>query len=224
LIQLVGAWAHFLLEESDRGLENLLWQAHRKILRLGTLLQMAEPEANPGKRKTIRSKTEVRRLHKETKEQYRSSRQIAFLLQDWSDAYNVGGMFRVADACGASEIILGGRTPLPDHPQVAVTSLGHHRRIAWRHIDRNEEAAAQLVKDGYTLVAVEIAEGATPYFELEYGDKVCLVLGNEVNGVYGAVMKHCSAAVYIPMFGKGRSMNVHVSAAVVGYHLALNKG
>ncbi len=174
----------------------------------------------PGK--TIRSKTGVRQLHKETKERFRSSRQIAFLLQDWSDAYNVGGLFRVADACGATELVLSGKTPLPDHPQVAVTSLGHHRRIAWRSLGRNEDAAAQLVAEGYTLVAVEIAEGAIPYVEYEFPEKVCLVLGNEVNGVYGAVMKHCQASVYIPMFGKGRSMNVHVSAAIVGYHLALD--
>ena len=29
----------------------------------------------------------------------------------------------------------------------------------------------------------------------------------------------CDAAVFVPMYGKGRSLNVHVSLAVVGYHL-----
>ncbi len=68
-------------------------------------------------------------------------------------------------------------------------------------------------------MAVEIAEGAVPYTDYEWPEKVCLVLGNEVNGVYASVMKHRDGAVYIPMFGKGRSLNVHVSAAVVAFDL-----
>lgn len=174
-----------------------------------------------GPGKTMRSKTGVRQLHKESRERYRSSRELAFLLQDWDDPYNVGGMFRVADACGAVELILSGKTPLPPHPQISVTSLGSHRRVPWRNFERNDAAAARLREEGFELVAVEIAEGAVPFFEHRFGDKVCLVLGNEVNGVYGSVLKQCTAAVYIPMLGKGRSMNVHVAAAIVGYHVAL---
>ena len=47
------------------------------------------------------------------------------------------------------------------------------------------------------------------------------MLGNEANGVYGSVMKHRDGAVYIPMLGKGRSLNVHVAAAIVGFHVRL---
>jgi tRNA (guanosine-2'-O-)-methyltransferase len=176
----------------------------------------------PGK--TLRSKTGVRQLHKQSRERFRSSRKLAFLLQDWDDPYNVGGMFRVADACGAGELILSGKTPAPRHPQISVTSLGSHRRIPWRALERNDAAAARLREEGCELVAVEIAEGAVPYFQYPFGEKVCLVLGNEVNGVYGSVLKQCHAAVYIPMLGKGRSMNVHVAAAIVGYHVALETG
>jgi tRNA G18 (ribose-2'-O)-methylase SpoU len=35
-------------------------------------------------------------------------------------------------------------------------------------------------------------------------------------------MKHRDGAVYIPMFGKGRSMNVHVSAAIVAFHIKVS--
>ena len=149
--------------------------------------------------------------------QRRNDNEVALLLQDWEDPYNVGGMFRVADAAGVSEIILSGRSPEPGHPQVSVTSLGNHRRVAWRHLGRNEDSAAKLVKEGYTLVAVEIVDGAADYMEFEFPTKVCLVLGNEAKGVYGSVMKHCACAVMIPMVGKGRSLNVHVAGAIVAF-------
>src|SRR5579862_5147707 len=91
--------------------------------------------------KTVRSKTGVRKLHKEFKAQHTQKVEIAFLLQDWEDAYNVGGMFRVADACGAGLLIASGRTPLPPDPMIGVTSLGHHRRIPFEHFEKHADAA-----------------------------------------------------------------------------------
>ncbi|MFZ4507288.1 MAG: TrmH family RNA methyltransferase [Fimbriimonas sp.] len=173
--------------------------------------------------RTLRTKTSVRKLHKETAQALGRDVEIAIMLQDWSDGYNVGGMFRVADACGASMMIFSGRTPVDD-PQIGVTSLGHHRRIPVQRIERNEEAAIWAKEQGFSLVTVEIAEGAVPYTEYEWPAKVCLVLGNEQQGVYTSVAKHRDAAVFIPMFGKGRSMNVHVSAAVVAFHVRLLGG
>lgn len=169
--------------------------------------------------RALRSKTGVRRLHRETRN-LRRPVDIAFLLQDWHDPYNVGGMFRVADAVGAAEIVLTGQTPCPPHPQISVTSLGNHRRVAWRHIFGHAEAAQTLKAEGYHLVAIEIAEGATPYFEYPFPDRVCLVLGSEGAGTYDKVMRECDGAVLIPMAGKGRSLNVHVAAAIVAFDVA----
>jgi len=167
--------------------------------------------------KQVRSKTEARRLRKDWQREMDSGVELCFLLQDWEDAYNVGGLFRVADGVGAKEIILSGRTPAPPNPMIGVTSLGAHRRIPYRIIERYEEAAARLVEEGWSLVAVEIADGAVSYQEFEYPKRTCLVLGNEASGVYGAVIKHASACVFIPMFGKGRSLNVLVAGAIVAY-------
>jgi len=174
--------------------------------------------------KTIRSKTGARQLQKELREGHPPACEIAFLLQDWSDAYNVGGMFRVADACGATEMMLAGKTPAPPDPMISVTSLGNHRRVMWRHMERYEEAARSMKSEGYSLVAVEIAGDAQSYVEFEYPKKTCLVLGNEQNGVYPKVLRLCDAAVVIPMAGKGRSLNVHVAAAVVAFQALYGQG
>lgn len=168
--------------------------------------------------KTIRSKTGARKLQQEFLEQNQPQRTLAFLLQDWDDPYNVGGMFRVADAVGAAEVVLTGKTPVPPHPQISVTSLGNHRRVKAREIKSYNEACEQLKAEGYTLVAIEIADDAEPYMRFTYPEKVCFVLGNEGAGVYDSVLQRCDAAVFIPMAGKGRSINVHVAAAVVAFH------
>lgn len=172
--------------------------------------------------KPLHKKAQVRKFHKAAKAQGRRM-EIAFFLQDWEDAYNVGGMFRVADACGAAAIFASGRTPDLDSPMIGVTSMGHHRRIPYRHFDKHDEAAEAIRQAGYALVMVEIAEGAVPYSEFDYPEKVCFVLGNEERGIYTNVMKKADAVVFIPQFGKGRSMNVHVAGAVVAFNALLER-
>lgn len=171
--------------------------------------------------KTIRSKTGARQLQKRLLEEHPPSVELAFLLQDWTDGYNVGGLFRVADACGAVEVVLAGRTPVPPDPMIGVTSLGNHRRVRWRHIERYEDAAQTMKAEGWSLVAVEVADDAVHYAEFTYPPRTCLVLGNEQTGVYEKVLRLCDAAVLIPMAGKGRSLNVHVAAAIVAFQALL---
>ena len=166
-------------------------------------------------------KVEVRRLYKEATQKYRLQAEIAFLLQSLDDPLNVGSMFRIADACGASELILAGRTPTPPHEEIDRTSRGHERRVSWRRIPQIDEALAVAKDDGYHLLALETARGAKCYLEYEFPSKVCLVLGNESKGVYPSTLTHCDGAVFVPMYGKGPSLNVHVAAALVAYQAAL---
>ena len=147
----------------------------------------------------------------------RSGPEIAFLLQDFSDAYNVGAMFRIADALGAKEIVISGNGPAPPDPRISVPSMGAHRRVQWRRIVSHEEAAESLRSEGYDLVAIELTTESIPYTDFNYPLRVCLVLGNEQKGVYEKVLRHCGASVHIPMAGQGRSLNVSVAGAIAGF-------
>ena len=103
------------------------------------------------------------------------------------------------------------------------TSRGHDRRVSWRQISRIDEAASTLKQEGYHLVALETAQGTRCYLDYPYPAKVCLVLGNETKGVYPATLGFCDGAVFIPMYGKGPSMNVHVAAALVAYQAVIGR-
>lgn len=173
--------------------------------------------------KQIRSKARIKKFLKSNDNALPPS-DIVFLLQDWDDGYNVGGLFRVADACGATELVMTGKTPTPENnPQVGVTSMGAHRKVPWRHFARHDEACQFLLDHGYTLVAVEVADESVPYHQFQYPSRCALVLGNEGAGVYGSVMKKCEHAVFIPMRGKGRSLNVHVAASIVAFRAILSQ-
>ena len=169
----------------------------------------------------VKKKTETRRFLKEFASQNSFKRSLKLILQDWEDPYNVGSLFRVADACGAAEVICTGRTPVPPHPQISVTSIGNHRRVAWKQVIRHDDAIREMHEERYQVVAVEVAEGAVSYREFEYSDKVCLVLGSEKKGVYPNVLKQCDGTVIIPMAGKGRSLNVVVAGVIVAYEVLL---
>ena len=167
--------------------------------------------------KQVRKKTELRQQRRSFEEAYPPNKKLVFLCQDWDDGYNVGGMFRVAAACGAAELWLVGKTPSPPNPMIGVTSLGMHRRVPFREFKKWDEAVAVAANEGYDLVAVEVTEDAEHYRSFEFAPKTCLVLGNEGAGVSPGLLRSCRASVMIPMYGKGRSLNVHVAAAIVGF-------
>ena len=168
-------------------------------------------------------KVEVKRLFERAARDYPPRVELAFLLQSLEDPLNVGSMFRIADACGALELVFTGPTPTPPHEEIDRTARGHERRVAWRRIGRIDAAAATLKAEGYHLVALETAQGAACYLEYAYPEKVCLVLGNETKGVYPQTLSLCDGAVYIPMYGKGPSMNVHVAGALVAYRALMGR-
>lgn len=164
-------------------------------------------------------KVETRRLFARAAQEYSPQREVAFLLQSLEDPLNVGSLFRIADGCGAVELVFTGKTPTPPHEVIDRTSRGHDRRVRWRRVARTDEACDNLRAEGYHLVALETAQGARCYLEYPYPKRVCLVLGNETGGVYASTLAKCDGAVFVPMYGKGPSLNVHVAAAVVAYHV-----
>ena len=145
--------------------------------------------------------------------------ELVFVLQDVEDPVNVGACFRIADACRVNEIVLTGISATPPHPTIAGIGRGAHRRVRW-HTTKHAADAIQTYKtEGYTGYALEVTSGAVPYHTAEYPEKVCLIVGNEYRGVSRRTLEACDAAIYLPMYGKVRSLNVHVALAVATYHI-----
>lgn len=163
--------------------------------------------------------TELKRFLRDYKRQNRPTRQLAALLQSVEYPVNVGSIFRMADAAAFAELVLSGITPVPPHPTIEKTGRHKSSKVPWRYEQDPLVAARQLKDEGYHLVAVELAQNATPYHTYDYPRRTCLVVGHEDHGVTRATLDLCDAAVFIPMYGKGRSLNVHVALSIVAFHI-----
>ena len=148
-----------------------------------------------------------------------SPAELVIVCQSVAYPVNVGSIFRIADALDVVEVVLTGVTPSPPHPTISRVGRDKDRRVPWRYVDRPEVAIEELKAKGFWIAALEVTTDCQPYYAVDYPPRMTLVVGNEDHGVTRACLALCDAAIYVPMYGKGRSLNVHVSVAVVGYHL-----
>lgn len=160
-------------------------------------------------------KTEVKRL---MRAQGKPPRQLAFLLQDVEDPVNVGAAFRIADAAKA-EILLTGISARPPHKLISKVGRAKDKRVPWRAFDDIDAAFDALEAAGYRTFAVEITDDARPYQEVEFPEKTCLLVGHEDHGVTKKALARASDRIFIPMYGKGASLNVHVALGVTAFHV-----
>jgi tRNA (guanosine-2'-O-)-methyltransferase len=163
--------------------------------------------------------TDLKRFLRDYKRQNPVAMDVVGLLQSVEYPANVGSMFRVADGAGVTELVLTGITPTP--PNATIDKVGRFKslRIPWRYEKDPVTAVQNLKAAGYQVVAVELTDTAVPYFQYDYHQKTCLVMGHEDHGVTKATLAECDTAVFLPMYGKGRSLNVHVAFSIVLYHI-----
>ncbi len=163
--------------------------------------------------------TNLKRFHRAYKRTHAPEYQLAAILQSVEYPANVGSCFRVADGAGMEELLLTGITPTPPHPTIDKIGRFKSQRVPWRHQKDPLQAVAMMKEEGYRVVALEISDTAVPYHTYPYPQKTCLVLGHEDHGVTKATLNVCDAAVFLPMYGKGLSLNVHVALSIVVYHI-----
>ncbi len=163
--------------------------------------------------------TPLKRFLKAQRRAYVPHTALALVLASVAYPVNVGSIFRIADACHVRDLALCGITPTPPNRKIEKIARYKDHSIPWRYVADATEAIADLKQQGYHICALEITDQSLPYYEMRYPDKLCVVVGNEDAGVKRAVLAACDSAVFIPMYGKGRSLNVHVSVGVLLYHV-----
>jgi len=145
---------------------------------------------------------------------------ICVLLENIRSLYNVGSIFRTADGAGIEHLYLGGYTGFPPRKEISKTSLGSVDYVPWTHNSDASALALDIKKRGYHLCALEHTKQSVNYKNFNYEFPICLVLGNEVDGISQELLDLCDSAVEIPMFGKKQSLNVSVAFGILAYHSA----
>jgi len=144
---------------------------------------------------------------------------LCALLENIRSLHNVGSIFRTSDAVGLEKLYLTGYTGTPPRDQISKTALGAELLIPWQQYKRPTNALKKLKKEGYQIVALETGEDAQDLFEFQPEWPLCLLLGNEVEGLSSKLISEADAIVKIPMLGKKESLNVSCAYSVAVYEL-----
>ena len=164
-------------------------------------------------------KLKVTEMNRLSVEEFKKSEKmpLVVVLDDVRSLHNVGAVFRTADAFLVNHIYLCGITARPPQPEIHKTALGAEDSVDWTYSLSALEVVATLHNQGYKVYAVEQAEGSTMLqgLRLSAGERVAVVMGNEVKGVSQAVVDACDGCVEIPQWGTKHSLNVSVATGIV---------
>jgi 23S rRNA (guanosine2251-2'-O)-methyltransferase len=144
---------------------------------------------------------------------------VSVLLDNLRSLYNVGAFFRTGDAAGIERLYLCGITGRPPQRAITKTALGAEDSLAWEHVEDAAAVVHGLRARGYEIAAVETATHAVDLFDWHPAFPVCLVFGNEVEGIRAEVSALCDTHVRIPMLGVKHSLNVATAGGVALYEL-----
>jgi len=152
--------------------------------------------------------------------------EIYIILDNILDTYNIGSIFRLADAVAAKEVIICGASEVPPNHRIKKASINTTEVVDWSYSESAEKAIKDLrlihhskggkIKD-LNVVAVEQAQNSVRYDKFDYSLPIALVVGHESTGISKEVLGMCDAVVELPMFGVNISLNVMVSLAIVLY-------
>ena len=143
--------------------------------------------------------------------------QVIAVLENIRSAYNVGSVFRTADAFLLEAIYITGYTCTPPHKEIKKTALGAEDTVEWKHFVDAAEAIFSLKEKGYKVYAVEQVVNSIALQNLSFSakEKVAFIFGNEVSGVEVSTITLCDGCVEIPQFGTKHSLNIATAAGVV---------
>lgn len=164
-------------------------------------------------------KLKVTELNRLTPEAFKESKKIPLIvvLDHVRSLNNVGSVFRTSDAFRVEALYLCGITACPPHAEIHKTALGAEETVEWAYFKDTLEAVDNLKRAGYTVCAIEQAEGSVMLDNLllDKHQKYAVILGNEVKGVQQTVVDNCDRCIEIPQYGTKHSLNVSVTAGIV---------
>ena len=184
-----------------------------------------------------RKKKNIVELTRCSVEEYRGMSKLPLMLltDNVRSMHNIGSLFRTSDAFRVSEILLGGISGCPPHPEISKTALGAEESVCWRHVDDSYQEAKNLQAQGWRVCVLEQTHNSIMLQDFhinsnkkeeregeegeEREEKYLLVVGNEVEGVDQRIVDIADYVLEIPQEGTKHSLNVSASAAIALFQL-----
>lgn len=149
------------------------------------------------------------------------------VLDNLRSVYNVGSIFRTANAVGIEKIYLCGTTPTPldkkgeQRKDFAKVALGAEDTVEWEYIESTIECVKKLKDQNYFIIVLEQDEKSVDYKEVNVSgiEKIAFVIGAEVVGISPDVLEQSDVIAEIPMLGTKESLNVTIAFGVAVYRI-----
>jgi 23S rRNA (guanosine2251-2'-O)-methyltransferase len=166
-------------------------------------------------------KLNMEELGRKSVEEFKESPKtpVIAVLENVRSAYNVGSVFRTADAFLIEAIYITGYTAKPPHKEIKKTALGAEETVSWKHFPSGPDAVQALKDEGYKVFAVEQVENSISLEKFDEAGKIAVIFGNEVTGVEQSTIALCDGTIEIPQSGMKHSLNIATAAGVVLWEL-----
>ena len=161
------------------------------------------------------------RISEPSPEQIKAIRRtpIYFILDKIIDTYNIGSLFRLADAIAIEKMYLCGEMDFPPSSRIHKAAVGTENWVPWEKVEKTSDIVTKLHSEGVQIIAVEQSQKSVPYNILtsKVNFPIAIVCGNETEGISKEVLDLSDLIVELPMLGINKSFNVWGSTAVVAY-------
>jgi TrmH family RNA methyltransferase len=153
---------------------------------------------------------------------------IILALDAIRDPGNVGTLIRTADAFGIDGVILSSDTVELYNPKVVRSTMGSifHLPI-FDEVDL-EKIIPQLKKRNFKIYGTDVRDGKD-LDKLDYSgstgptEKICLLIGNEAEGLNKNLLDLLDEIIRIPIFGRAESLNASVAGGILLYEITKRK-
>ena len=106
---------------------------------------------------------------------------IYLVLDNVIDTYNIGSLFRLADAIASEKMYICGDTEYPPNSRIHKAAVGTEQWVPWEKVDSTISVVKKLKSDGVQIVCVEQSPDSIDYpllaTRLEF--PCAIVIGNE---------------------------------------------
>ena len=166
----------------------------------------------------------VKRFRYEWDDLFPAGREALIVMpEDIQDPGNLGTILRTAEAAGASGVVLGGETADIYNPKVVRSTMGAIFRMPFMKLHELSFCFDVLRQRGVRIHAAAL-EGATVFTDTDLTGPAAFIIGNEGRGIKKETVAAADDSVYIPMAGKTESLNASISAALLLYEAARQRG
>jgi 23S rRNA (guanosine2251-2'-O)-methyltransferase len=148
---------------------------------------------------------------------------LLVVLDGIQDPHNFGAIVRSAHALGAHGVVIAKDRAVPVTGVVAKASAGAVEHCPIARVVNLSRTLEELKEAGVWIAAAD-PHSNEPLWSARLDGPLALVVGAEGAGVRQGVLEHCDFRLRIPMLGQVGSLNASVSAAILLYEAARQRG